>query len=407
MATSLLLVSSSSCGKTNYSKIDLYSKPTENVPIINIQGCDFDPTSKEFPKSLNFRFSELYSDVKYIKLEDTEGSALGNIDEISRTKNGDYIVFDLANGKIVRFDASGKFLNTIGNVGNAKNEFVRPIAVKYDPYNNQIAVYDNPKLRIMFFDLEGKFIDQIKFETAFSSFGIIDKDLIVIYLREVGNCADPDQALDFQIFNRQGERVKAYQPFEKIHNVRTAANTFSTQNDRIICNEQYSPLIFTFKGTELVPLYFMNFGEQQIPKSVVDEAKDFMELRRGWLKENKNWNFCMAFYENQDKYILRLSKKNRPLHYIADKKNPDNYIVKAFAFNDLYGKVDINYFDFSYDDKIVYFLDSEKVKKALDAIEKDRAQYEQDRAPISDEDMALLKDLSQHTNPILQICTLK
>ena len=81
--------------------------------------------------------------------------------------------------------------------------------------------------------------------------------------------------------------------------------------------------------------------------------------------------------------------------------------MKAFAFNDLYGKVDINYFDFSYDDKIVYFLDSEKVKKAMDAIEKDRAQYEQDRAPISDEDMALLKDLSQHTNPILQICTLK
>ena len=31
---------------------------------------------------------------------------------------------------------------------------------------------------------------------------------------------------------------------------------------------------------------------------------------------------------------------NRPLHYIADKKNPDNYIVKAFAFNDLYGRVD-------------------------------------------------------------------
>ena len=122
----LLIVSISlfctSCNTPTHSVLDLYSNTSSRTPVIKIHGCDFD-RSKELPKNLDFRFSELYSNVEYIKLEDTEVSSLGEVASIQITKDNDFIVFDSNNKKILRFDATGKFTNAIGCQGKAKNEY--------------------------------------------------------------------------------------------------------------------------------------------------------------------------------------------------------------------------------------------------------------------------------------------
>ncbi|MCR5395267.1 MAG: 6-bladed beta-propeller, partial [Bacteroidales bacterium] len=155
---------------------DLYEYVANDFKqIIPIHKIDIDK------ESANFKYSEIFSSVKYVKLEATENSSIGEIEKIETTDSGDFIVFDKYNARIVRFDSLGNYLNNIGIKGRSKKEYVDPTDMMYDPYNEQVSVCDRGTQTIKFYNIDGTFINQIKFPIYFSHFGIISKDEIVVF----------------------------------------------------------------------------------------------------------------------------------------------------------------------------------------------------------------------------------
>jgi hypothetical protein len=106
---------------------------------------------------------EVISSVVILPIE-TSGSSLISSDDQLFVHDGDYYFVDKRNRKIVsRFDAAGRFLNTIGSPGRADNEY----ADIYDawPLDGNIGIYSYTDNAVYSHSPDGKFISKKPFES--------------------------------------------------------------------------------------------------------------------------------------------------------------------------------------------------------------------------------------------------
>lgn len=80
--------------------------------------------------------------------------------DVAVAANGDFFVADgYGNSRVVKFDASGKFVKTWGTKGKAPGEFNLPHAVRLDS-KGLLYVGDRENNRVQVFDQEGRFLRQ-------------------------------------------------------------------------------------------------------------------------------------------------------------------------------------------------------------------------------------------------------
>ena len=117
------------CGCRGDKMADIYND--NGVEIINIDGLS---------SNITLNLSDIYSEIEYIPLESTEASQVGRIESLESTKNGEFLVFDKRNGKVVLFDENGKYMNNIGCRGHGPAEYLSPEIVRYNAFTNQVIL---------------------------------------------------------------------------------------------------------------------------------------------------------------------------------------------------------------------------------------------------------------------------
>jgi len=402
---SLLLLS---CGESKQSDFCAYEIPSD-VPMIEVSEWDFNLTDFFNNENALLRFSDFFSKIEYVKLESAEGYSIGNISKIEITEKGDYIIFDRDNGTIVRFNSAGHFLNPIGMRGKSSAEYLHPQDVVYDRYRCEVVVCDRSKgSSLKFYDINGNFLRKLQFDTYFSTFNLIGKDYIVIFMNYGGGrLAEGETAYNYRVFDRSGELVKEYEPYQSDRNFfhTVESHTFSNQNGRLICNERYHPLIFTLDENVATPLWYIDFGKKKVPTDILLHCKTSRDWHN-WEKEN-DVVFCKQFYETKNYFLMQLIEHHGEIvFYLQDKRTKQEF-AKRYGFNDINGIVSKNAFDHFYEEKIYYVYDPSEIQWFIDAISNKRDEMEKRCGKIEQKDIDFLTDLVNHTNPILQICTLK
>lgn len=400
----LLYTLTTSCIQSQKSSFDVYKIPSDSK-IIKIEEFDFSPDDIN-DESSKFRFSEIYSDVKYIKLEVTENSSLSDISKMEVTKDGDFIVFDRRTNSVVRFDSTGHFVNQIGRNGKSREEYIEPLDMQYDPINEQIVIYDNAAQSLKFYNIDGTYVERIKFDFFFKKFTLVDGKYIVIFKGYSDRVKDGDIAYNYKVFDRNGLLLKEYEPYTRYRYFTPQERVFTLQNGRIYCKEWDSPLIFTFNKTEIENLYYLDFGKKQIPLEKIKNVETVKELEN--MLVNTDNVCCRKFYETKNKYIMELMANGRyPIMYMQDKQNQDNTFAKTYGYNDIKGAIDVSRFIHVNNEKVYYLYGPEIFDAFLDNLRNHREQMESLRGiKITDTDISFLEDMSNHNNPILQICTL-
>lgn len=116
------------------------SQEIENILVINVE-------SKNIIESI--KLSELYTDCRYIPLETTAESLIGQLDKIEVTNDNIYTL-DSRNAKsVLRFSSNGKFLNRVSKIGRGPGEYSRPDDVSIDPNTGNIAILDQTNVIIL------------------------------------------------------------------------------------------------------------------------------------------------------------------------------------------------------------------------------------------------------------------
>lgn len=85
--------------------------------------------------------------------------------DIAFAPNGDVFIVQghgRGDGKVLRFDKSGKFIKQWGGKGAAEGQFDQPHSILVDR-QNQVYVADRENRRVQIFDMDGKFIKAWKF----------------------------------------------------------------------------------------------------------------------------------------------------------------------------------------------------------------------------------------------------
>jgi hypothetical protein len=91
------------------------------------------------------------------------------------------LVLDGGNGRILKFDRDGNYIQTIGRKGQGPGEFEAPWAIYLDS-KDQICVYDSKRRNIQVFDNDGNFKKVIKPPGSLFNFGTTkDGNVLMIY----------------------------------------------------------------------------------------------------------------------------------------------------------------------------------------------------------------------------------
>lgn len=385
------------------------------------------------------KYSNLYSEVNYVSLEETRNSIVGTISKLEITNDGDFIVFDNIAGAVFRFDSNGKFLNNIGLRGPGENEYMLPNEMKYDPFSNKVLIWDNGKHSILTYNLNGKMESKIVLPWIIETFGIIDKDYIVCYLNNDDDLKGNEKGTNFKIINHNGAIEKEFGEFgsEMIEFHPACKETFKFQQGRCLCMTPFSSEIYTIDKESYTSVASIDFHENAIPS---DWLKGSHRELRDKIKKYSNLIYCKSFYEADRFYILNLVKNKAIYLCFVNKENSHAEKTGKMLINDLKGMVtstsllqvkDNNlYFEISPQEiearcKFVEAHPKEKnlsnvMIKELDGISYKLLDFigEDDYAILKDslkktsicipqEEVNIMRNLSMTNNPIIQICTLK
>ena len=137
----------------------------------------------DFKDPQNIKSSDIITKHTYIKLETSDSSLFGSVNQIEILNDRIYILDKNKTNSIFIFSIQGEFIKRLGANGNGPGEFIAPQSFKIDP-KGYIYVLDRVLNRLLKYQLSDlSFIEEIilPFPSPLS-FSIINSDDLFILL---------------------------------------------------------------------------------------------------------------------------------------------------------------------------------------------------------------------------------
>lgn len=424
----IAIICNNACQRNIDSQEDIKNISSKNVIPINIDKTLY--TDK---------YSNLFSEIKYVSLEETTNSIIGEVSKLEITKDGEFIVFDALARAVFRFTANGKFLNNIGFRGSGEKEYILPIDMKYDPFTNRVLVWDNGKRSILTYKLNGEMEKRIQLPWIIGTFGVIDQDYLICYMNNSEDIRGGEKGYNYKVIKRDGTIEKEFGEYgvEKANFRPNAVHTFNFQLGKCLCNPPFSPTLYDVKGDSLNAVVTFDLLENTIPPEwLCGHYADFCEK----IIEYPNFTKINSVYETTRYYILNLLKNGTSLLCFINKDNKEIKSMSSILINDLFGMVEHNHLTYAQNNKLYFAIDPmmfghkwalikrtaeySNLKKAYLKEEESICSYldkifGENSATIYIDSLKttnfklipgereLIEEMSNKNNPIIQICTLK
>ena len=221
--------------------------------------------------------------------------------DIAADSKGNYYVVEQEGCCIKKFDSNLKYIKTFGRFGKGPGEFIRPARIFIDK-NDLIYVSDNMFSIINIFDMEGKYLRNIKLKGHELYFGIHENGNIVVPNPNMGYVAGAKKPPLIHILNSEGKFIEAYGKgiIYKKFPLSNGGNRFVFTTDQ----NGNSILIFLFQNR--IEKYNAQ-GKLLLSASRV--IKDEMVINK---KENAYYSLSVGVSVDQEGKIWNLERVNRP-----------------------------------------------------------------------------------------------
>lgn len=372
------------------------------------------------------KFSNLFSKVRYVPLEETPNSILGDVRELLVTNSGDLIVFDLFGEGVFRFAPDGKFLNNIGVKGPGPNEYVNPWDVEYDPFTDKVLVWDNGTRSILTYALDGKMKHKIRLPWVIEKMGVMDKEHLICYMHHGEFLKEGETAYNYKVIRKDGTVVREFGEYGAEMNGfwPPADNMFYNQLGRCLCNPPLSNTLYSVENGTLEPVVTFDFLENNIPEEWKKSPyEDFKQKRR----KNRNLIDLERIYESDDYFVMRIRNTTRYALCVVEKETKKIRSIACSIINDLYGLEGVPTLRYVHNNE-VYFCSTPEVfgfiRDKLNSLpEGEEFEEAYKKEKIGNEVYAdslrsakiilhpgekeFISRMAETSNPIIQICTLK
>ena len=255
---------------------------------------------------------------KWVPLETTDLALIGRNAELRVSESDFFIVDKHGSRKIFRFDFSGRFLNSIGNIGRGANEYLSIHDVVIQT-NGNVEIFSPPQVSLCLFSTSGLFLSRNEY--AYPAHKMIrDGDGYWLYTG-FGNGIRPERLIKIDTIGR--ESGSFLPSTAMVLHMTEDWPVFSQNNDRIFMRERLNSTIYELSGNEVKPIYQFDFGQFNVPPNYFEHNDAFTAAETLF---SRPFIAIERFMEN-DKYAVVQGLVNNgeaPLSIIGIKEKNDN-----------------------------------------------------------------------------------
>ncbi len=395
----LLIIINISCEKTQ-----------KEVKIEKIN-LNFSDTIKEIT------FSQLFSDIRLIKLETNKESLFGDFNKILIHNHQIYIS---TGPSILIFSDNGNFVKKIEKVGVSPNEYSNIYDILFDKRKNEFQILDASLQRVIVYDSIFNYLRAYQIGSYAMNFALSNNGMTIFYC---GNDNSGKNTSKISLF-KDGKIKKEFISINKLKanylHIRKY-DWISYYNNKSMVSDAHNDTVYCIDGETCYPKYLINIGDKKVPdKFYSKKYNDIADFDLHYLMGSGYAYGVFGFIESKRQlyfsYDERLKDNNSPFgkikkYYVLFQKATNEAIISNSLVDDInypLGERVNNVIFFSQaDGSVVFGLSAHDFRKmgltSFDKINVVRKEYYSNKYPA----LKIYNQTKVLDNPILFIATLK
>jgi hypothetical protein len=270
------------------------------------------------PQSNNkILLSEISNRIKYIPLETTDDILIGSIDKLE-VKDSLFFFLDRQSQIIWCFDQNGKYKYKIDKRGQGPGEYIRIFDFNIDNKNNQILILDRDTRKILFYNLNGEYITDLKMDITATRFSVLtDNFLFYTSGRDIHMGKSKDEfGYNFFLVNKKGQITSKYFPYNELTDNSMEDKIFENHQNSAFVHYATNDIIYEFNDSgDIINKIVFDFGKYKIPAKTSTNDKNnphYAHIFQVFYSEI--FMYVVYIYEMRLRFILHDNKTGKQIN---------------------------------------------------------------------------------------------
>jgi 6-bladed beta-propeller len=340
----------------------------------------------------------LINDIYYVRLQTTKSSLIGKIDKIIFTDDYILIADKNVSQSIFIFDQHGNFSAKISGDPDSSNALLHITDIAFDTEKKRVLVYDDESNKIMYFNLQGKYVGYDKVFLQLSHIGSFPDQSMIFELEKNSNYHIPEIAKYNVVLGTpallSGKALE--QNIQSVPANRGSITNFNVLQDKILYTPNFSDTIYEISLNTILSKYYIHLGKRNI-KNALDtktNAANFLKILA-----TGSYSYFKGFCTETPTTLYFEVQKKGNLHYFYHKKS--NKLIGGMGYAHSNANPNIKFFAYpftSFRDHFVGIIQPEAITQQLKT---DSSQHEQQPGN------GLFSKVAATDNPILVFYNIK
>lgn len=367
-------------------------KKSKSVRINISQVGEVENIVIDLNKNKQFPHDSLIEEVEIIKLETKKDNMIGRISQVLFVDSTVVVVDRYNSNLIFVFDNKGNFKCKVGGIGKAPNEYIEVSNVVITP-EKHICVLDRRQKKILYFDLNGKFISYTRQPFMMGYFEYIDAEHKVFEVTSMFDYAYGEYRGCPLIVTDSTNNI-IYGAFEDIYRsdfMLVPSMPLRKFDSQVYYSPNLSDSIYIIEKDKIIPKYYVDIRTNSMPK--VDRKK--ITDKQYWDYSSLYYIFNADYIELKDFTFLNICAPSGFPMAIYSHLKKDVFLTTGSFSNPLYAFFNYAPLARYKDNGVVYPIDSYRIldlKKELYKMKVKKSELDE-----------LYNDLNENSNPVLFI----
>lgn len=352
-------------------------------------------------KTRNFNISELFSSVDLIELRSDSNVVFVKPVKLN-VYNGLYYLH--SNDMIVVFDSIGNNVLLFNNKGLGPHEYINISDMIVE--NENIIINDREGQKLLFYDLNGNFIESFKHGLLAYNFTKVGDEVFL----NSGNLMNASSAYKVNLYDLKSEKMRSGFIKQEIGldylSIMEYTN-FSLLGDTLSYSQSFSNTIYRLKDNgEVIPRVEVDFGKHNLPDEFLHENKSLRAFYENFTKSDFASRID-GYYENEKMIFFMYSYQDKKPFVFYDKKKQKVYNFDRFTddllFSGIVQTTSYNLLPLLMDEKFMYVsIDAHRFIELYEELIK---KYSNDeiwsQLPNIQQLEKIYKSIDEESNPII------
>lgn len=280
---------------------------------------------------------EIMDSMYYIRLETDTNVLIGDIDKLLFCDDIIVVVERIKRQSILLFSRQGKFIGRLGIQGRGPGEYLNFTDVAIDPRKKQIVVLDDRGEKLMYYDLNGNFINDQRLLYFVNNIAVLNDGSYLIGQRKNLNRHLPSVSDYTLLFaepdlNISGKSLSSAYRDQFPKNQLSSNHNFNAKKNGVWFNPLFTDTIYEISGKNVIHAkYCLDMGNKNITtmfndQTTTDDVFDMFNTQKYFYFKGKAFETDNYVYFEINANQCYYSKRKNKLYYGSFWKYQNAYL---------------------------------------------------------------------------------